>query len=279
MDNTILPQWMIYAGSSAGLIWAILQIAGWITKLTHIPKLEVRLTKEVFFRLIEDGETIFTNAVFIARHGPIEIKNIKFTLNRTSGSKKTFTFAPKNIGNKVPNPPNPYASNNFWSKSCKTYLVENVPTHILFLSSLEEYSGSFRKVADGFTSKVIDYQNELQGKLKEIQSNEDKYLQEINTKLSGIESDVGANLLKFVQLEPGDYELTADVEYSRISLKFFRKEAEASSKISFSVDDSFLGRYKNQLTRFLEATSRNILFNRDNHFTYPEYQPDNIRET
>jgi hypothetical protein len=278
MNNSILPEWMIYAGSAAGLLWAILQILGWLNKLFHFPKLEIRLTKEVFFRLIEDGETIFTNAVFIARHGPIEITNVRFRLARISGSQKVYTFSPKNIGNKVANPPSPYAANNFWTKSCKMFLVENVPTHILFLSALEEYSTAFKNVTEDFSTKVTNYQADLQTKLSEIQENEQEYLQKINNELSSIETEACTSLIKFVQLEPGTYELIAEVQYSRIGVKILKSNAETTSKITFSVDNAFVESYKRQLIRFLETASRNIVFNRTDNYTYPEYQPNDIVE-
>lgn len=278
VENPALPLWMIYAGSVAGLFVAGFQIFEWIHRLTRFPKLDIRLTKEVFFRLLDDGETIFTNAVLIARHGPIEIKNIKFNLKKISGSKKDYIFAPRHIGNKVANPPNPYATNNFLTKSCKTYLAENVPTHMLFLSSLEEYSDQFKNCTDVFISEVNSYQSELQNKLQDIKDKEEEYLQEINIKLSEIESKASASILKFVQLEPGEYELTAIVEYSRISVSLLKKEGEASSKVTFSVEGNFVAKYQGQLGKFLEVASRNILYNRENTFTYPEYQPQKIYE-
>ena len=44
--------------------------------------LEVRLTKDSFFRLTETGESLFVHAVLLARDGPALIDNISLKMNR-----------------------------------------------------------------------------------------------------------------------------------------------------------------------------------------------------
>jgi hypothetical protein len=278
MTNSDLPTWMIYSGSLAGLLWAILQIISWINRLTHSPKLEIRLTKDIYFRLIEEGETIFSNVVFIARNGSIEVKDIKFNLIRKSKSQKKYTFSPRNIGNKIPNPPNPYAANNFWTKSCKAFIAKDTPTYFLFMSSLEEYSIKFKDTSHSYQFELLNYKNELNTKIEEIGNDGERYLKEINNKIEKIKSSTSSKLLSYVQLEPGDYELTAEVIYSRIGLKFLKKEKCVQSKITFSVDEKFKEHYEELLIRFLEISSKNILFNQNNPSAYPEYTPNKISE-
>ena len=279
MEGNIIPNWIVITGSLFGLLLGIFKIINWFDKLTKLPDLDVALTKELFFRLTNTGENVFTNCVLIARNGPVEITDVNFTLKRISGSQKTFNISPVHMGNKIADPPNPYAAHNFTSKSCRMYLAENAPCHILYLSVLEEYSGEFKNETSKFDSSVLDYANELKLKLPEIEAKGVEYFAEINSKLTHMETEAKGKILSLVQLESGNYELEVKVSFLKLGVRIFNDKGISTNKITFSVEENLKELYSDQLQRALTTTAKNILFNQETTYVYPEYQPIKITES
>src|SRR3954466_4089507 len=97
-----IPGWIVYSGAIAGLVVAIIEVVRFIFSVSKTSKLEIRLTKEAFFRLTNFwGESLFTNAILLAREGPVEVRNVEFKLQKTSGSQKNFVLTCVHFGEKV----------------------------------------------------------------------------------------------------------------------------------------------------------------------------------
>ena len=79
--------------------------------------------------------------------------------------------------------------------------------------------------------------------------------------------------MDFVQLEPGDYELTIRMDYKNPKAKFWKAIRSAESMISFVVEQNVRGAWRSTLRGALLASGYNILYNRTDPVTFPEYYP------
>src|SRR6267143_1336631 len=87
-----LALWMVYFAFWTSLILGLLKIIEFAVKATRFPRLDARLTSDVFFRLTDFGESLFCNAVLLSFNGPVLITNTRVTLTKTDSAVKVFPF-------------------------------------------------------------------------------------------------------------------------------------------------------------------------------------------
>jgi hypothetical protein len=80
-------------------------------------------------------------------------------------------------------------------------------------------------------------------------------------------------MMDLVQLEAGDYELTILIDYKNPRAKFSRKQHTAQSMISFVVDQNVRDVWRSTLRGTLLASGYNLIYNRNDPVTFPEYNP------
>ena len=103
-DPTVLaslPYWMQLFAFIAGIIFTLLTIVIIITQLVKKPILFFRLTKDIFFRITELQEAVFSNGVLVAKNEGILIEEVNFKLNKTDEPTKSFTLKVAHFGEKV----------------------------------------------------------------------------------------------------------------------------------------------------------------------------------
>lgn len=81
-----------------------------------------------------------------------------------------------------------------------------------------------------------------------------------------------------IQLESGDYDLEMKVFYDCVGWKFFAKQRQTSSKITFSVEDSLLEKWRADLKRVLSTRGQQIVSEKFGDVVYPLLEPLNIKE-
>ncbi|MFC1613883.1 hypothetical protein ACFL5K_01130, partial [Gemmatimonadota bacterium] len=90
-DPANIPEWMIIFAIIASSVLAILKILEIIFKAVQKSNLEIALTREVFFRILEaNGEALYLNAVLLAYDSSTLIKDIKASLRKENGATKDF---------------------------------------------------------------------------------------------------------------------------------------------------------------------------------------------
>ena len=89
-DNLSLPNWSLVFAFFASLILSLIKLC---EILFNTSKLEIVLTREMFYRLLDRGEVIYSNAVLVAHNSGAMIQDIKVKLtqkgNRTNRTKIT----------------------------------------------------------------------------------------------------------------------------------------------------------------------------------------------
>ena len=102
----MLPFWAQVSALAISIFLALLRAA----EFFRSPHLHVRLTRDLFFRLIDRGEALFCHAVVLARNGPILILDVRPKLSRISKpgtsetAEKVFPLEVAQFGEKVKGP-------------------------------------------------------------------------------------------------------------------------------------------------------------------------------
>ena len=99
-----LPLWMAVFAFVVSVFLAILKVIEWIMFFFKKSSLEIALTREVFFRILEKGESLYVNAVLIAYDKGTLITDVKATLKKINGATKEYELRVSDIGEKFRNP-------------------------------------------------------------------------------------------------------------------------------------------------------------------------------
>ena len=147
-----LPLWAQILSLSVALFLALLRAIEFL----KFPELYVRLTRDLFFRLIEDGEALFCHAVLLARNGPVLIRDINLTLKRKGNrarAEKHFPIQILRFGEKLKGPAL-FAEHHFFSSSPLLYLPENQPMRAVYLGVQREYHPRHRRAIENFAARI-----------------------------------------------------------------------------------------------------------------------------
>ena len=254
-----LPQFVVEIGALLAIVLTIFKIAEHIQRWRTKPNLEVRLTGEVFFRLTDQGEAVFSNAVLMARSGAIEVRSVDFILEKCGQVTKTYPVKPLYYGEKKPGNGN-FADNNFYSQSQIMFITEHIPQRIVFFNVISGYAEEIKQEMISFSSQAISLKAEGNARFATAFSDEAKsalYLDTLNS-LSNIERDVHQKISNLIQIEGGDYILKIKVGY-RDSSNVTAAEQSKESSISFKIEDNIKALYANALTDFLRNRAINMI--------------------
>jgi hypothetical protein len=270
-----LPLWAQILSLSVALFLALLRAI----EFFKVPELYVRLTRDMFFRLIEDGEALFCHAVLLARNGPVLIREINLKLKRKGNrarAEKLFPIQILRFGEKVKGPAL-LAEHHFFSSSPLLYLPENQPMRAVYLGVQREYHPRQRRAVENFAARIIALKSNYSQLSTEAIDPEvaGRVLQE----LDGIINDSSREMVGLVQLEAGEYEVEIDVTYESPGSRLWKNRGRSNSTISFTVEEQPLSTWKAQLNGVLRATAKNTLAGSDDRIVYPEFQPLEFSES
>lgn len=271
----LMPPWVVVIAIVSSLVLTIIHIVKAANLFSKLAYLEIRLTREVFFRITSLGEVLFSNAILLARKGSIEIKNIWYELHKQSAkSEKGFKLNILKYGEKV-RAAIPSAEHYFHTSSPIDFILENKPRRTLCMSAVDEYSSVIAKHFDDFALEIDRLrQYVMDGNVDD----QDMLKQYIYTKSSEITNKHSSNILDAIQLEDGNYILTIYVSYRRVGFFKFLGNKQTSSSIKFKIEGNLRDRYKGMIQRQLYIMANNILFNQSTDIPFPEYGPLDVEE-
>jgi hypothetical protein len=269
-----LPLWAQILSLAIASFLAILRAV----EFFEIPELDVRLTRDLYFRLIDDGEVVFCHAVLLARKGPVLIQDIELTLKRVGNrdrAEKSFPIRVIRFGEKVKGP-GLTAENHFYSSSPLLYFSENEPQRAVYLGVQREYQSTQQRAVQSFVGRVRGLKEKFsksptQPLGAEAGEQALKELQELIT-------ESHREMIGLIQLEVGEYELNARVTYEAPGFKLWTRRAISTSSIGFSVEEQSLSNWKAQLSDTLRVQATNLLTDGNNFVRYPEFQPVEFKE-
>lgn len=273
-DPTSFPTWMLWFAFIASGVLTIVKIVESLFVAANRPKLEVRLTKEIEFRVLGSGDSIFANAVLLARNGPLLISDTTMILSKIDGAQKQYPLEIVRFGEKVRST-GPIADNHFFTTSPLSFLPADVPQRVLYLSSHQEYKDTCNTLFNDFYDWAWQKKAELADvDTKALAPNDATEL------LTDVRSEIKEQVSVFMdelQIEPGKYRLTLTVKSKGVGA--FSRETEQSSSIEFSVSKDVRERFRAQLPTTMEVLLGNILApNQARTPIYPSYEPSDVSE-
>jgi hypothetical protein len=263
---------MLWFAFLASLLWTLLSIVAFLKRART--KLELRLTKEIFIRINDFGDSFFLNAVYLSLNNPVLVTSADVSLLKTDGAVKTYPMEVRFLGEKVRGQ-GPWAEHYFYSSSPLTFVPASTPIRSVYMCVHSAYSSRFEELVREFESWLLRYRQGLQGRNLDTATEEER-AQIVADIMARVEEQV-RKAMQIVQLEEGQYELELMLKYREAFLGIAWTRM-ARSRIRFLIG----GNVKDVLTERLRETYRGVAYNRlsgqTNPVAYPEYNPLEIHE-
>jgi hypothetical protein len=272
-----LPLWTLYFAFWASLGLTVLKIAELAFAAFRSARLDLRLTREAFFRLTDYGETLFFNSVLLAWNGPVLILDSKATLLKTDSATKAFPLRILQVGEKVKSTGGPFPDHFFHSSSPISHVAESDPQRVLYFCVQDKYEEASRNVVNDFRKRVLDYKQEVVSKLGSTSAEERSELsQEILRNINRLVDESLARMMELVQLEPGEYKLTLEVTFRNPKSRF-RSDSTSTSSVAFSIGQDVRDQFRTNLQQTLRVSATNLILDQQTPVIYPDYSPSNFR--
>ncbi len=272
---TSLPEWMQKFAFWGSLSLVLIKIFEISIQAFRKSSLNIVLTREVFIRLLNSGECIYTNAVLVSNETGALITSISAELFKKGTASKLYEMQISQIGEK-------YRDNSgemkfsFHSTSPLAFVLETKPVHQSYICQHENYAERAIAIYSQFEKDIFDKKQSL----GDISTLEADAIEQLFKDMKNISDTAASNIMETVQIEGGDYSLKIEVKYKQKG-KFIpiTSERRASSSIEFKVQGwvrDFL-RSKLQESLFLRV---NHVFgvNLTNQYVSPEYNPIEVKE-
>ena len=269
-----LPKWMILFSFISSLILTLLALVEGFCRALKKAACEITLTREVFFRILDSGESLYANVVLVAYDNGALIHTIKAILAKNGGATKQFSLRVAQIGEKFRLPDGTY-NFSFHSTSPLAFVPPNSPQRLVFVCEHDNYADHTSQAFQQFQRKLLEF--------KERYVNADKTDNALLAQL-GSEFDLfieafTVQIMDRVQIEPGNYTLSIIVTYRQMG-KFlpFAGLRTADAKVDFTVEDYARDLFRSSLRDNLVARGRQVIFATTNPIPAPQYIPTAIRE-
>jgi hypothetical protein len=280
-DNLILPNGALVFAFIASVILTIIKIIELLIKAFTKAKLEVRLTREVFLRLLNTGESIYIDTVLISNDKSCLIKDIKASLEKIDGPRKTFPLRLAQLGEKYRNFDGSIKF-SFYSTSPLAFIPQNIPLRQIYIFEHESYADNTKTKFSSFSNSLF----QLKAQAEEMLRDNPNLFQDLNNEpvesfLKSVRDLVERtcnSILDDIQLEGGKYKLTATLTYqpkTRISLI---NNKTTSSAIEFNIEEAAKEIFRNSLRAYLDNVVSNLLLQKNITANLPEYAPINVIE-
>jgi hypothetical protein len=265
---TVFPLWMQWFTFVAALVLTTLKVAEVVWQTLRHGRLQVRLTRDVFLRLI-DGESVFANSVLLARNGAVLINDVELKLSKLDGAKKDYPLIVMRVGERVRGT-TPLGDLSFLTTSPLAFIPALSPQRLLYLAAHPTYSAATDHIMEEFRNWARITKEELlsnyAGNYKLISEDERNRL--LKNWRANIQEFV-TRYMEQVQMESGKYRLGIEVSYSPVGLLSFTKRRTASS-ITFELPHDIRDRLRRQMPDVFEKTLLSIVSGETSNIIYPE---------
>jgi len=282
MDATVaqlgLPQWLLAIMFLIGGLATVFQILKTVVPWFARPTLEARLTKEIFFRLVDDGECAFLNAIYLVRNGAVEVRRMALRLTRLGESPRSYPLEVLRLGEKRLGQ-GPLADFVFYTESPLFFLTPNLSSRPVILAGFSEHLAVVRETIRQFQARALDLRDKLRESATSAVSDAEKrsLYDEAAANLEALTQEFTAMLSDATQLEPGEFNLRLEVTY-RPSQGLLRRRRVAASALHLVVDEDFRASFRRALHDMLFVRGRNVLLEKNDPVAFPSYEPFRVRE-
>jgi hypothetical protein len=273
-EPSSLPDWMIIFAFTASLVLTILKIGEGILSAVRKSTLEVALTREVFFRIFDTGEALYTNAVLVAYGVGALIKDIRASLKKEDGATKEFTLRVAQIGEKFRSAEGFYQF-SFYSSSPLAFIPENNPQRQVYICEHLSYSDATKQEFQRFQQALF----QIKEKYNPVPTEDVARAAELVSELNDTVAAACASVMDKIQLEPGRYTLSLTVTYRQKGRYLpISVTKTARSGIQFVVEDYAREFLRSSVSEYLGQKAVQFLLNKTDTLRSPEYAPTSVVE-
>jgi hypothetical protein len=270
-----MPLWAQFLNFALTILLGILKFVEFLRR----GRLEIRVTRDCFFRITDFGEQLFIHGVLLARDGPVLILNVSATLRRLASSQattlKSFPLEIVNHGEKVKGQAYT-AEHHFYGASPLLYVTGTSTQRVVYHCQLAEYKERQRQATSEFTQDLMKFKEEnSQVTLAGGPKPRAEIIKELTQKVN-LQHNLFCGL---IQIEAGEYELSVKVEYEKGGFIAWQRHAESQSYIYFTVDSQDIAKYKADLLGTVKTMADNVVNGTTNLPIFPELRLTNFFET
>jgi hypothetical protein len=246
-----------------------------LTEYLRTATLDIRVTKDSFYRLVEQGEAVFCRATLLARNGPILIHKVSLTLTKTDDVPKIFPLEVEHFGTLVHKNEYLFQEHNYYGRSAVHYLSADQPERLVYFCHLSGYAVRQNEVYQTFRSETL----RLRGKLDLAEITATTAEQKTTIVKQLVEKHLHT-IMASVQLEAGKFRLSIRVEYESTNARFrrWRQTKVSDGSIQFDLPASFRNTIQNLTENALTGVSRSILFDEAVDTSWPTFTPAHFIE-
>ncbi len=278
---TSLPLWLqviAFIGGIAGILSTIYQL--WFAFIGA--KVNLRLTNDFFFRIIDMGECLFIRSVLIAEHENALITNIQAYLSRINPENtKKWELEFLKFGEVLSDNKNVEPSFSFQSSSPFKFLAKGLPVQAVYLARPKSYANEYSEIIKNFHQSVQLIKNKVSKNINNQDQNKDSqaFVNDILAETRKLSDQFADQLYDKVQLEHGRYQIDLIMTYKSIKgvSSYFNRHVRASI-YSFEIENNAREMIKLALPDAVFNSALNSIFNINNNIIYPEIRPIQITE-
>lgn len=279
IENTLLALGSLL-GAASFLFGAVELLIG----LLEPVKLNLIITNDIFYRLIAEGESMFTTIIIVGERKLARITDIGLKLvNSQDGRNVEFKI--RRVG-KNRETDSPFQEFSFYSNSVFDFITPNESKTIVLHSIEVEKDTEITKIFNLFDTSILGLKPEV-ARIQSLEQGEQRNneaLKLIQT-VGEYKQECLTAILQLIKIEDGDYQLTVNISYKGTSNKgfwFFKRflgskerTISESKKISFNNSGAII---RNDLETFLMDKAGNILNLGEKDLTWPTVNPTDISD-
>jgi len=280
-DNLTLPNWTLLFAFGASVVLTVIKIVELLVKVLTKAKIEVRLTREVFLRLLNTGESIYIDTVLISNDKSCLIKDIKASLEKIDNPRKTFPLRLSQLGEKY-RTFDGAVKFSFYSTSPLAFIPQNIPLRQIYIFEHESYADNTKTKFKNFHNSLLQLKSQIEEMLRDnpnlFQDTTEDSAKDVFKNVRNLVECTCNSILDDIQLEGGKYKLTATVTYQPKTRIGLINNKNTSSSIEFTIEETAKEIFRNSLSAYLDNVVSNLLLQKDVPLNLPEYAPINIIE-
>ncbi|MBU0638327.1 MAG: hypothetical protein KKB50_05635 [Planctomycetes bacterium] len=271
-----LPVWMQYFAFWASLALTVFVLIRTLLYLSRRPTLDVVVTREVLYAVMEAGESLYTNIVLIAYYRGGLIQDIQADLVKQDGATKKFALRVAHVGEKYRKPDGLYQY-SFHSPSPLEFVPEERPQRRTYLFEQESYAERTREAFSTFRTLVIEARLKLTQGVIDMADQEE--MSRLGSELKSLVESTCTQVMETVQVEPGEYELTVKVRYRQKGMNTsLSRSKTTTSSVRFRVGEEVRSQLRYALRAYLEVLVKAIVDDQPAPTSFPSYTPERIEE-
>jgi hypothetical protein len=268
---TSLPLSLQITALIASLAWPLYQLYLALVG----PSLTARLTRDIFFRFIPQGECLFLRPVLIAEHGNLLISKITAHLKRTGpGAEKGWDLEFLKFGEAINSDSQVESTFCYQSSGPIRFLAKGIPLQAVYLARPHGYGEAYAGLVKELNDKLVP--------IKIAASKEPADSEILNTlanQVLDLSKEYAEKLFDKIQLEAGKYQIHLEIEYRGISgLGSYINRSTPKTVLEFEIESNAREHVRGSLLSAIHKSSINFVTDSTSIVIFPEYNPINVTE-